>query len=220
MKNIAVGGSSFIEKGGLIGGFIQTKVLVDLNNLQARIDEDFHKNPRARIPGLVLRLQQQVARVLGKLDSTVKYRAGLRIYHGWHQRRNVQPIRVDFDRFRFDGAFARRIGQVSYMPGFEYGNELCCYDEVMPIYDTYRGGGQEAGQKMVDTAISCDALHMGRFFPEMVIVIVSDDDDFLPAVITAKKWRTKCLLIRFNQRDLTFVTDDHLNELVYYWGES
>lgn len=203
-----------------MGSFIQARVLVDLNNLQARVDESFHKNPRARIPSLVLRLQQQVARVLGQMDSTVKYRAALRIYHGWHQKRSMQPIRTDFDRFRFDTTFARRIGQVSYMPGFEYGNELCCYDEVMPLYDTYRGSGQDLGQKMVDTAISCDALHLGRFFPEMITVIVSDDDDFLPAVITAKKWRAKCILMRVNERDLTFVTDDFLNDLIYYWSES
>lgn len=72
---------------------------------------------------------------------------------------------------------------------------------------------------MVDTAITCDALHLGRFFPDVTTIIVSDDDDFLPAIITAKRWRARSLLVRVEIRDLSLVTDESLEDEVFYWSE-
>lgn len=193
---------------------------MDWNNIQARVDEKFLSNPRKNIPPLVLRIQQQVARLLTKVDSESRHRVSLRIYYGWHRERDPTPIRGEFERYRFDDNFARRISKVSFSAGFDFGNELCCYEDLMPLYDTYRGKGQDKGQKMVDTAIACDVLHLSRFHPDMTTVIISDDDDFLPAVITAKSWRAQALLIRVERRDLKVVTDDSLDECVYYWSET
>lgn len=195
------------------------RVLIDWNNIQARVDEHFHRNPRANIPPLMLRIQQQIAQVLTRLDATVRHRASLRLYYGWHSRRDATPTRLDFERYRFDLSLARRISNVSFSAGFEFGNELCCYDDPVPIFDTYRGKGQSKGQKMVDTAITCDALHLGRFFPDVTTIIVSDDDDFLPAIITAKRWRARSLLVRVEIRDLSLVTDESLEDEVFYWSE-
>jgi hypothetical protein len=73
---------------------------------------------------------------------------------------------------------------------------------------------------MVDTAITCDVLHLARSSPDITTIIVSDDDDFLPAIITAKKWRVSSLLVRVELRDLTVVTDEPLGDEVFYWNET
>jgi hypothetical protein len=134
------------------------------------------------------------------------------------------PIRTDFELFQVDPEFARTINSVSFTAGFSFGNELCCYADISPIFDTYRGGGQEKGQKMVDTAITCDLLHLARENPDRFAVIVSDDDDYIPAIITAKKWqsrfRGKSLQIRVEPRDLNVLTDEPLINEVIFWGNS
>ena len=204
----------------MAAAIIQARVLVDWNNVQARVLPDFNLNPRKNIPKLTLSIQQQVAKVLGKAGSSAKFRAGMRIYYGWHQERVATPVRRDFEQFQFDKNFARRFGNVSFVRGFEFGNELCCYDDSTPLFDTYRGKGQEEGQKMVDTAITCDLLHLNRFNPAMVCVIVSDDDDFVPALITSTRWRAQSYLLRVKVRNLRLVTDDAIDDNIHYWSES
>ena len=200
--------------------FRPARVLIDWHNVQSRVDEDFHLNPRKRIPALILRIQQQVAKALARMDSTVRYRASLRIYHGWHDKREPTPIRADFEIFRFCSSFARRIGNVSFVAGFEFGNELCCYNESMPLYDTYRGKGQAIGQKMVDTSIICDLLYLGRASSDFSGVIVSDDDDFIPAILMAKIWQIRGSLVRVESRDTRCITDESLVNDIFYWSES
>lgn len=199
------------------------QILVDWHNLQARIDEEFNKDPRRKIKPLVLRIQQQTAKVLTKSGGGKRFRASIRIYYGWHVKREATPFRREFERYRFDQDFARTIGLVSFTAGYEFGNELSCYDDPMPLYDTYRGGGQDEGQKMVDTAITCDLLHQVRTHPDMYGIVISDDDDYLPAIITARHWSPKSggrsVLLRVLERDLRIVTDDSVGEDVYYWSE-
>lgn len=200
--------------------FRPASALIDWHNVQFRADKSFHSNPRKNIPSLILRIQQQVAKALVKIDSTVKYRVSLRIYHGWHDGREATPIRKEFERFRFSQSFARRIGNASFVAGFEFGNELSCYEEPVPLYDTYRGQGQATGQKMVDTSIACDFLYMGRSSSDFAGVIVSDDDDFIPVILTAKRWRIRGVLVRVEDRDTTLVTDESLSGDIFYWSES
>lgn len=201
--------------------FRPARVLVDWHNVQSRIDPKFGSNPRKKIIPLLAQIQDEAARVLSLFGEGRSVRASMRIYNGWHSEREAVPVRLDFEMYRFDKRLARTIGSVSFTAGFEFGNELCCYDDPVPLYDTFRGGGQEKGQKMVDTAITSDFLHLARSYPDMIGLIVSDDDDFLPAILTARAWayrrRSAALLLRVNERDLKLVTDEETDSSVHYW---
>ena len=192
--------------------------LVDWHNLEGYFDFKFASNPRKHLPDAILRLQQQVSKALTAGGSGERYRVITRIYHGWHQEREAMPIRRDFELFATDERMARRFSNVSFTAGFQFGNELVCTDTSFPIYATYRGGGQDSGQKMVDTSIVCDLLHLIRFGYADTAVVVADDDDFIPAILTAKAWAGRAILLRKPGRSLDLVTDVDCSNDVYFWN--
>lgn len=192
--------------------------LVDWHNFEGYLEFKFSANPRKYLPQTILRLQQQVSRILSVVGSGDRYRVTLRIYHGWHQEREPTQIRRDFEIFANDTNFARRFSNIAFNAGFQFGNELVCENGNHPIYATYRGGGQVAGQKMVDTSIVCDLLHLIRYGFADTAVVVADDDDFAPALLTAKAWSGRAILLRKPGRSIASVTDVDCTSEVYYWA--
>ena len=191
--------------------------LVDWHNLEGYFDFKFSTNPRRYLPDAILRLQQQISRALNATGSGDRFRVTLRLYHGWHQEREAMPIRCDFEMFAADINFARRFSNISFNAGFQFGNELLCNNGASPIYSTYRGGGQANGQKMVDTSIVCDLLHLIRYGFADVAVVVADDDDFIPALLTAKAWSGHAILLRKPERPVSNVTDIDCTNDIHYW---
>lgn len=55
-------------------------------------------------------------------------------------------------------------------------------------------------QKLVDTAIVADTIHISSR-PECWVAPVSNDDDIIPGIITAKQWSERTFLIRLNRRE-------------------
>lgn len=191
--------------------------LVDWHNLEGYFNFKFSTNPRKHLPNAILLLQQQLSRVLGSAGSGERFRVTIRIYHGWHQEREPMPIRRDFEMFAHDVNFARRFSNISFNAGFQFGNELICTSGGYQIFSTYRGGGQASGQKMIDTSIVCDLLHLVRFGYADTAVVVADDDDFIPALLTAKAWSAHAILLRKPGRSLANVTDADCTNEVHYW---
>jgi uncharacterized LabA/DUF88 family protein len=197
---------------------IPAYALVDWHNVQRRLSPEFQKDPGRMLPNALLKLQQGLARLLMHLDSTVSYRVVMRLYHGWHEGRETTPIRRIFERFAQDPNLARRISRVSFTPGFRFGNELACDSRLNPLYSTYRGGGQDTGQKMVDTAIACDLLHILTSGLADVGVVVSDDDDLVPAVFTAEAWKLRAILLREPEHTLDHISMEDCTSVVRYWN--
>lgn len=191
--------------------------LVDWHNLEDYFDFKFSANPRKYLPDAILKLQQQISRALNVAGSGDRFRVTLRIYHGWHQEREAMPIRRDFEMFANDTISARRFSNISFNAGFQFGNELLCTPGSHPIYATYRGGGQASGQKMVDTSIVCDLLHLIRYGYADTAVVVADDDDFIPALLTVKAWSGRAILLRKPGRTVSLVTDVDCTNEVHYW---
>jgi len=162
--------------------------------------------------------QEQIANLLRRRDPGESHRVTLRIYHGWHKNREMMPIRRAFEALNLIEAVERKISKVSFAPRFQFGNELVCDSPANPLYSTYLGGGQSSGQKMVDTAISCDLLHILRLGIARIGVVVSDDDDYIPAVFTADAWNERAILLRRPSSDLSHVTDHDCSRLVAYWA--
>lgn len=193
--------------------------LVDWHNLTGYPNIVYGQNPRREIPSVILRLQEQVARALTSLGGGHKYRVITRIYHGWHRDRDPMPVRRDFELYAADGSIARRLANVVFGSGFQFGNELLCQDGAYPLHSTYRGGNQDKGQKMIDTSIVCDSLHLLRFGLADSTVIVADDDDFIPVMLTANAWKSNLILLRKPGSDVSHVTDVNCANNLCFWSE-
>jgi hypothetical protein len=190
--------------------------LIDWHNVQDILSPTFHNNPRRELPKALLRLQQQVASVLRSRDAAAAYRVTLRIYHGWHYQYDPTTARLDFETYSTDSTLARRFSGVSFTAGFQFGNELVCGTHRNPLYSTYRGHGHEKGQKMVDTAITSDLLHLCKTRMANIVVVVSDDDDYIPAIFTAEAWGADAILLRGNA--VTDISKSDVRSLVAHWN--
>ena len=106
------------------------------------------------------------------------------------------------------------MGSVSFSKGLQFGNELVCHDGQFPLYSTHRNDKQ----KMVDSAIVCDLLHLLRYRYADRCIIVSDDDDYIPALLTAKAWSADVVLLRRSGHDIGHVTDIDCSKELMYWS--
>lgn len=193
--------------------------LVDWHNLTGYPSITYGKDPRREIPSVILKLQEQVARALTAFGSGHKYRVITRIYHGWHREHEPMPVRRDFESYATDASTARRLANVVFGSSIQFGNELLCHEGAHPLHSTLHAGNQDKGQKMVDTSIVCDALHLMRFGLADSTVIVADDDDFIPAMLTAKAWRSSIILLRKPGSSVTHVTDVDCTDSLCFWSE-
>lgn len=189
--------------------------LIDWHNIKRYFAPDFDVNPRRKLPGALLRLQAAIASTLQHTSTSTGYRVFIRMYHGWHAGREQTQYRTVFNGHNEDASMARKIGSVSFAAGFHFGNELACGTARNPLYNTFRSGGQ----KMVDTAICADLLHLLHTKEADLVLVVSDDDDFVPAVFTASSWSRRSILLRPAGRTLADVTDGDCADIVRYWSE-
>jgi hypothetical protein len=188
--------------------------LVDWRNVQRFLDPDFERDPRRKLPDLLLRIQQALAGLLAHRHAADSYRCTIRIYNGWHIEHEPNPTRRLFETFSIDQSLARRIGRVAFRPGFQFGNELACGTAYNPLHGTHN---VNTGQKMVDTAISCDLLHLLAFGGADVAVIVSDDDDFVPALFTAHAWHRDAVMLKEPGSTFSHITPRDCSSLIHYW---
>ena len=204
----------------MIKGIGTVYALVDWHNIEATVAPNFHSNPRRNLPDAILRIQQEIAKRLRYRPARHSgYRVTLRIYHGWHEERDPTPLRRDFECFCGDTSLARKIANISFTRGFQFGNELCCSSDASPLFSTYRGGGQGRGQKMVDSAIICDLLHLLLSNTADIGIILADDDDLIPALLMAQAWNKAAILMRKPGSDLSHVTDADCSANIWYWNE-
>jgi hypothetical protein len=191
-------------------------VLVDWHNVESRARTRLRPNSSRHFEEVIVSIQEETAKILKRRDSTVRYRAFLRIYHGWHVEERPTPIRIQFENMIRRESFARSIGIVAFTPEIRFGNELACDTPRNPLFNTSRA----QGQKMIDTAIACDALYMLRTGITDVGIIVSDDDDFLPVAFTAEAWGLEAMLLRSVGANLEHVSRTAPGRLVCYWQDT
>ena len=140
-------------------------------------------------------------------ERNESYRVMWRVYHGWYRGKTKMP-----ERREFEGAIAefssRAIGKkIAITNDFKYGDEPLCDTKRKPLYDTLRGGqGRIDSQKMVDTALICDLLHAIRYNEADIGIVIGDDDDLIPGLITAEAWKGRVAMLH---RRTT--TNPHLN---------
>jgi uncharacterized LabA/DUF88 family protein len=193
---------------------VKACVFVDWHNAESNARVFLSTHRERYFQNVIFRIQDEVAKILKRRDSTVRYRAALRVYHGWHNEDRPTASRSKFEQLNQSESFGRTIGLVSFAPEIKFGNELACDTPRNPLFNTSRA----QGQKMVDTAMACDLLYMLRTGAAAVGIIVSDDDDFVPAVFTAEAWGLESMLLRTGGHTIDAVSKVAAARLVCYWG--
>lgn len=193
-------------------------VLVDWRNLPGLSGLSPDGIPAERyIRRAIFAVQNQCAALIGGLTGDRRYRCAMRVYDGWHVRREPTPGRIAFERILQSGSsmvFSRSIGRISFPSDPEFGDRLVHDQSYGTLFDTKRA----QGQKMVDTAIIADALALLTTSYADLVVIVSDDDDFVPAMVTGEALGHSVYLIRRPGRDLTAITDSTTCPGMRFWS--
>lgn len=148
------------------------------------------------IEQVIERLQNAIAQYIASFDKRDAYRVNWRIYHGWHQGKTKTKDRLLFEKF-LTQATARTIKKVSFSSDYVFSGSLCCSSFRKPIVDTVRTDQTtgETRQKMVDTMLVCDLLHLARTREYFLIIVVANDDDFVPALYTAEAWKGRVIML-------------------------
>lgn len=117
-----------------------------------------------------------------------------RLYHGWH--RGNEPTVDRRALFGMDPV-RRTVGKVLLEPPI-IADALACGVQLRDTVRRRDDGMDE--QKMVDTALCADLLWYARSEgarkADVGFVVMSEDDDMLPAVLTAEKWGVNCKILR------------------------
>jgi hypothetical protein len=144
---------------------------------------------------IIGKLQGAIATYLSAIESESHFRVRWRMYHGWHRGKSKTADRLIFERY-VRSARSRNIRK-SFGADFTYSETLSCNTHRAPLFDTLRRDEYtaELRQKMVDTALVCDLLHLVRTRDSHMYMIVADDDDFVPALFTAESWNGKVVLL-------------------------
>lgn len=154
------------------------------------------------VENVIDRLQSAVSNHIRSQDTKNNYRVYWRIYHGWHRGKTPSYDRILFDKFLVD-ARGKSVLNISFSSDFKLSGELSCGSTRPPIVDTLRVDrltGQ-AKQKMVDTMLVCDLLHLARTRDSSLLVVIASDDDFVPALHTAEAWNAQVTML--HDRDHT-----------------
>lgn len=193
---------------------ISSCIFVDWNNVRRLFTPETGHNQAAKIQKAIFKMQEQCAGILRNIDSTSTYKVQTRFYDGWHRNDTPTSVLLEMQKAFATWSLERTIGNIYFQSDLNFGNHLACNSHRSPLFSTYR----DSGQKMVDTAISCDFLYMLKNKQIDIGLIASDDDDFVPAALTAEAWGLDGYLIRSPDRSLEAVTKSTINSPIKFWS--
>jgi hypothetical protein len=137
--------------------------------------------------------------------ATSQYTVSWRLYFGWYTGRTatqerravVDYVSNDLEAARNDNVlFSREVGF----------SDVPLYDTWRaPYYNTHRTDFSPPHEKMVDSSLICDLLHIYRYRLYSQVVVAAEDDDFAPAVVLAESWGAHPILLRTNARETKFL---------------
>lgn len=161
-----------------------------IHNANAR-----HLEPHQRTQQTLERLARDISRVL-KRRAPQFFSVGVRLYHGWHK--GWQPTDNLRAILRLQASLpALSTARVVFRAPIEYGHTLL---SALPgrrhqrpqihLPNTLREQRDKdrLEEKLVDTALTADLLHWARTTPDEWALVLSEDDDMVPPVLTAESW--------------------------------
>ena len=153
----------------------------------------------------LIRLRRDLANILSEVKFQ-QFAISFRLYHGWHRGMTATEDYRAIAALNTERVLGGRNGAIVFDPTILFGNELHCDGDRCKLFDTLRRRDSDGKieQKMVDTALASDLLDYARrqkHDPNRAALVVGDDDDLLPPVITADKWGLKTWVARRRKDD-------------------
>lgn len=154
-------------------------------------------------------LQDRICNLLPSLIGQVQAQVlSTRIYHGWHRGSTAtEDYRLWLETRNSFSMY--KTNRVAYLPDVSFGNELMCGGHRSPLYDTLRKGDDGIDrQKMVDSSLVVDLLQLTRSEsvnfvkgrrPNVLTLLIADDDDLIPGAIAAEAWGMPTRIIRIGR---------------------
>lgn len=205
----------FLEGGLKKNTLVSACIFIDWNNVRKLFLSSASSDNSVNVRNIIFKIQEECASILKAKNTSCSYKVITRFYDGWHREDKPTSALLELEKVFNRWGFDRKIGSVYFSTDIRYGNELACESERNPLLSTSR----DCGQKMIDTAIVCDFLYMLKMRHIEVGLIASDDDDFIPAALTAEAWGLTGYLVRSPGRTIQGVTTNFKDEPVKFWRE-
>ena len=193
---------------------VDVSAFIDWNSQLLLTRKDRAADPVGIAEAAFKQTVRRVARCLASIDENLRFRVSLRLYHGWHKgyevTSNCKAAQITVAKADFASLSQRP--NVLFSPLVEFGDRLLeasasrlhrklgCHlpDTVRP---RSRGGWEE---KMVDTALASDIVVTAFRDKSRWIVVVTEDDDFIPPVYTAESalagTNSRAIILQKNNR--------------------
>lgn len=145
------------------------------------------------------RTARTIERVLLDWPGADRFRVTMRLYHGWHKGFAPTPNRIAITKTvaQVDFSCLARSNRVAFSSDVQYGDRLL--DAIntrlhprlgihLPNTLRTQRKGEPPVEKMVDTAIASDLLSWARTSYDEHALVLSEDDDLVPAIYVAEAW--------------------------------
>ncbi len=156
----------------------------------ALVDYDNVRTKDERTPGdVVMNLGEIIPPIVAEAERSLAQPRELvvRVYGGWVNERGHQSRRAQWLLTALAWYRGRR-GNAIVKPSLV--TALACRSSDV-LLGTVRESETGVRQKMVDAMLGLDALHFARD-QSLPVLIVSDDDDLVPAALSARSLSTSC----------------------------
>ena len=148
-----------------------------------------------------------IGRVLIRQAPAFRFNVVFRLYHGWYKGWEPTENYRAITGLEFDFPASGRTTKVAFSSKVQYGHALLAAlperRHVSPrihLPNTWRqqSGDSPRVEKMVDTALAADLLEWAREGRSGWAIVLSEDDDVVPPILTAEAWmklRGRCVFL-------------------------
>lgn len=194
---------------------INVRTFVDWDSARRLLKTEIRRGSNSLCLRSMMEVQNYIYELLTEYDNTLSYRVNYRIYHGWHRGKTKTEDYKDFEKVSNNKELSRRLGSCSFVPEIEFGNVLLCGGKRSQLFDTLRRRDEkdQDEQKMVDTALVSDLLMSVKNERDAIHIVIGDDDDLIPGVVTAEILGAKVFLARVTREyDNSFI---NIKDLIF-----
>lgn len=152
--------------------------------------------PRERAQRTLQRTMRTVTKAL--IGEPDRFHVSLRLYAGWHKGwQATEQLKAATQAVESEDFGALSSSNTSFVPAVQFGHTLL---EAVPerqhrkppihLPNTLReqDRSQRPTEKMVDTALATDLLSWARNQRNEWALVLAEDDDLVPPVLTAEAW--------------------------------
>ena len=177
----------------------------------------------ARAALTLQRITRIINRVLRLEAPAAPFSVMLRLYHGWHKGWEPTDNLRAIAGVRAADVFADNASaDIVFSQSVRYGHTLLSAlpershsRTAIHLPNTLRDQeGSSPTEKMVDTALAADLLAWAHSDPDEWALVLSDDDDVVPPVLTAESWMRphggRVLIVSTQRRRRDFLKLDGL----------